>query len=414
MLNFNDLLKKNASTPDKSVGEDEALKPTLGLFYQTDNCREFISECVYIIENSKIVINKNTDDLIVEEISKSDLDIIVIEIKNCKDVVSEAKRISYLLPNKATIVIVGSENSITTIRELKEIGFYYIFWPIDKLELISFFQHVYSNRNNNMGVDRNRKAKRIIVLGAKGGVGATFISSELVNILTTKKNAKCLYVDHNFYNSNVDVMLRMKKFEPTDIKEGDTFSTIDSVLAKTLLIENNEHLSVLSLTSSDLIIDELIKFQSKVVDTLIHDFNFIIEDVSIKDVLSGKYKGYLSKSDCVLLVSTPGISELREVSKLRSKVDKLPGKRPRVIVVINHVQPEKFSALTRDEVVKFLKHTPEAIVSFENNANQYLLEETRVSQTKSAVSRELLNLTMQVLGEERPQNKSLLMRLLGR
>ncbi|MCG3759810.1 hypothetical protein EXA21_08940 [Vibrio cincinnatiensis] len=410
MLNFNDLLKTN--DPDSMTKEDGS-KPTLALFYQEEKCRDFLLECIKAGNDTKVVVNKNTDDSIVEQLTKVEMDIMVLELNYSRNIVSEARRISYLLPNKASIVIVGREDSIITIRQLKEMGFYYVYWPIARNELIDFFRHVHSNRTHNLGVDKNRQAKRIAVLGAKGGVGATFVASELTNILIHQKNAKCLYVDHNFYSSDIDIALQLDKFESKIATLDELELKMDSALARTMLSVEYEKLSVLSFSAEELSSDKLRELQANVVDALLSEYNFIVEDLSTADALAGNYQDYWRKIDYLILVATPGVSELREANKLKQKIHALDETKTPLLLVINHVQPEKFSALSHAEINQFLKYTPEAIISFENKANSYLLENKKVSQTKSKVAAELLQFTKLLLGEDKAKKKSLLSRLLG-
>ncbi|MEZ9417713.1 chromosome partitioning protein ParA, partial [Vibrio sp. 10N.286.49.E1] len=126
------------------------------------------------------------------------VEIAIVELNVTESVTEDMKRISHLLPNSASVIVVGSEDAISTIRNLKEMGFYYVFWPISKPELIDFVRNVDSNRKKNSGLGKDRTAKRVAVWGTKGGVGATMLTAEIAYELSAKKKSTCLIVDHDF------------------------------------------------------------------------------------------------------------------------------------------------------------------------------------------------------------------------
>ncbi|MDN3683471.1 hypothetical protein QW180_02055 [Vibrio sinaloensis] len=76
------------------------------------------------------------------------------------------RRISHLLPNSASVIVIGSEDAISTIRNLKAMGFYYLFWPVSKEELIDFVKNVSDNRQRNAGLGKAREAKKVAFFGA--------------------------------------------------------------------------------------------------------------------------------------------------------------------------------------------------------------------------------------------------------
>ncbi|TOO92001.1 chromosome partitioning protein ParA, partial [Vibrio parahaemolyticus] len=75
---------------------------------------------------------------------------------------------------------------ISTLRSLKDMGFYYVFWPVNKQEIADFLIHVNKNLKTFSGVSQKRKAKRVAVVGSKGGVGTSLITTELSSLLSTQ------------------------------------------------------------------------------------------------------------------------------------------------------------------------------------------------------------------------------------
>ncbi|MEF1187598.1 chromosome partitioning protein ParA, partial [Vibrio sinaloensis] len=161
----------------------------------------------------------------------SALEIVIVELNESNNVTEDMRRISHLLPNSASVIVVGSEDAISTIRNLKEMGFYYLFWPVSKQELIDFVKNVSDNRQRNAGLGKAREAKKVAFWGASGGVGNSLLVAEIACELSSKKNSSCVVIDHDFVGGNLDILLGLKKFEKKDIPPGALTSNLDTSYA---------------------------------------------------------------------------------------------------------------------------------------------------------------------------------------
>jgi Flp pilus assembly protein, ATPase CpaE len=315
-------------------------------------------------------------------------------------VTGDARRISHLLPSHASVIVIGSEDAISTIRNLKEMGFYYLFWPITKQELIDFVRSVSDNRQRNRGPGQNRRAKRISVIGAKGGVGTTLIASELAHQLVTEKKASCIIVEHNYTCGNLDIMLGLKKFERREIQKGAFSSSIDLSEAQSLLTKYSEMLSILSLTSEQHSIDELNDYHNSAVDILSSECNFIIEDLSGSSGFTHRNQQRWLSSDCVILVVAPTVSALRDAGRLKMAIDAPENNtRPRLIVVVNYNLPEKFATATETDIEKFLQYRPDVVIPFSGKIGDILLEGSRVARARVKAAKPIRILSALVVGE---------------
>lgn len=189
------------------------------LFYQTEECRSLMNESFRFDGREEPKSVKNRD----EEFRQIDLlnppEIVVIELNASKDVVQDAQRIAHLLPSHVSVVVIGSEDAISTIRLLKEMGFYYLFWPVSKQECSDFMRNVLDNHEQNKGLMANRKAKRVAMVGVKGGVGVSLISSEISRSLSSDKGVSTLLVDHNYHGGNLDIFMGLKQYQKDRYKK---------------------------------------------------------------------------------------------------------------------------------------------------------------------------------------------------
>jgi pilus assembly protein CpaE len=402
MFDLVDLLKKNQT-------EDGAKeKITSVLFYQTDKCRELVLEAYRFEGVTDPEVLTNDDLSISDHVRQQSIEVVIVELNSSDNVTRDAERISHLLPSHASVIVIGSEDAISTIRNLKDMGFYYLFWPISKQELIDFVKSVNSNRASNRGPGQKRRAKKISVIGAKGGVGATLIVAEVAHQLVSNKKSNCVVVDHNYYSGNIDIMMGITKFEKRPVQRGALLTSLDLTTANSLVAKQNEMLSVLSLTSDDLTFSEMNEYTESIVEMLAPEVNFFVEDLSASSmsVLSDN-KSWL-KSDCVILVVTPTISAVRDAARIKKLIDsQVEADKPRLIVIINNVAPEKSATVKLPDIEKFLNYKPQVVLPFVANVATEITQGKRLAKSNSKLKTPLKRLVSLILGESLGyQNKS--------
>lgn len=122
MFDLVDLLKT-----DNSQAEHEE-KITSVLFHQTEECRSLVEEAYRFEGITAPAVLENTDADIRKHIRESTIEIVIVELNISDNVTEDMRQISHLLPNHASVIVVGSEDAISTIRNLKDMGFYYLFY----------------------------------------------------------------------------------------------------------------------------------------------------------------------------------------------------------------------------------------------------------------------------------------------
>ena len=401
MFDLVDILKSNQSK------EIEPEKITSVLFYQTEQCQNLVLESYRFEGILEPVVALNNDDEISEHVRLQNVEIVIIELNDSKNITKDAERISHLLPSHASVIVIGSEDAISTIRNLKGLGFYYLFWPITKQELIDFVRSVHDNRERNRGPGQNRRAKRVSVLGAKGGVGTTAITAELSYLLSADKHASCVVVDHNYTSGNIDIMLGIQKFEKRRIQKGAFTESIDLSSARSLLTKQSDLLSLLALTSNDLSHDEITDYHRTVIDIIMSECNFVIEDMSAScgQVHESKYTWI--NSDCIILVTSSTVSSLRDAGRIKLIIDNIPlSQRPRLLLVVNHPLPEKYASVTLPEIEKFLGLKADVVIPFIGNFGDVILNGKRLAKLSHKSAQAMKSLASLVVGEKAESSSS--------
>ncbi|WED26084.1 AAA family ATPase [Vibrio sp. DW001] len=407
MFDLVDILKKDSAHGDDGP-KDEI---TSVLFYQTDKCQALVKEAYRFEGLVTPAIVQNNDENIKEHVRNESIEIVIVELNESNNVSQDAERISHLLPNDASVIVIGSEDAISTIRNLKGMGFYYLFWPITKHELIEFVVSVHENRNKNKGLGKKRKAKQISVIGSKGGVGTTLICSEIAYLLSEDKKSSCVLVDNDYQGGNIDIMLGMEKFEKRQIRPGAFATTLDNTSAQGMLIKHNKLLSVLSLTSESLANAEIKEYTKTVVEHIAADCNFIIDDLSSIARQNFNKEEVVELSDSVILVLEPTVSSLRDAARIKQQLeDQNQESNMRVFVVLNYCLPTSSGTITLKEVEKYLRREVDVIIPFVKQLDALVLERKRISKIGGKAEKGLRRLVSLIVGEDEKKGFSLFSR----
>jgi len=394
MFDLVDILKKGEKTETVDKADITSV-----LFFQTEQCRSMVKEAYNFEGLVPPIVSQNSDELISEHVRNDNVEIIIIELNQSENVTHDAERISHLLPNDASVVIVGSEDAISTIRNLKKMGFYYLFWPATKEEMIDFVKGVHDNRQRAQGIGKRRKAKQISFVGSKGGVGTTLLAAEIGILLSGEKHSSCIVVDNNYHGGNLDIMMGMQKFEKSEIRPGSLASNLDNTSAQSLLKKRNSMLAVLSLTSHDLSSSDIKDFSKSVIEQISEDANFIVEDYSANAGLIFSYQEIVDSSDSIVLVFSPSVSSLREAARMKKVFDELEHKESlRMILVMNHIQPEGMATVSQAEAERYLQKPIDIVLPYLKKLDAMLLENKRLCDIRTP-KKEMHKLASLILGE---------------
>ncbi|CAG9001546.1 MAG: hypothetical protein CENE_03568 [Candidatus Celerinatantimonas neptuna] len=405
-LDLSELLQKNQSTT-----EDAPIKsmPNTVVFYQGVECAELVEEAFRFEGYEVPDLQENRDSVIGQYVDENDPEIVLVELNRSVDVAKDAERISHMLPNHASVIIIGQEDAISTIRSLKALGFYYLFWPVTKQELIDFVVGVSDNRQRQRGPGQNRKAKYIGVYGAKGGVGTSLLCSEIAYLLADQKSAMCLLVDHNYDGGNLDVMLARDDLQKNTLQAGSIAASLDTRAAKSLLSEITERLSFLSLNAEQRSHDDMRDLTDSIVELVAIDSNFVVEDLSASVGFERHLDWIAKRYDSVIVVVEPSVSAVRDASRIISEVRKYRKELDhplRLLVVVNQRAHERYNAVSKGEIEKYLGVKIDVVIPFVPQLNQMKLHQQHLYRSKTKAAQPLKNLVKLIMGERLSGNTS--------
>jgi len=408
MLDLDSILNKQANeATEKEI-------PNVSLLYNSEACRELVAEA-YQFEGFKapeqLKYNNENIQKLVEKKTKT----ILIELNESKNVTKDAKHISHIVPHDVLVVIIGKENAISTIRNLKSLGFYYLFWPISKSELIDFVRNLSATSHLAVGLKGNRNAKRIAVVGTKGGVGCSLLSAEISGLLSLKHKTRTLLVDHNYYGGNCDIMLGTNTLTKRELLLGTLSDSLDEISAKNLTSKININLDYLGLSMEKQTPAALGEFSDHVVNLLSKSVNFVVEDVSASINKGHDISWLCDNNDYLILLLEPSISSLRAAKRIHAQTldyIKTNSLNIKVIIVLNHHREKAVNTISTHEIKKILGCSIDYTLPYDVNINNLLIRGKKLFSSQNNLAQPLSSMVADILGVNRNNKTSLLKSIL--
>ncbi|HAT8492644.1 TPA: hypothetical protein RQK84_000883 [Vibrio vulnificus] len=395
---FNLVEKLKNKPVDNSIKQDES---SVVCFYKTDSCKSLIEE-VCVFENLGTPITLNNSQLEIESFcAKDNYDVkaIVLEYELGTDIIREVENVISLFPNKVPVIVIGSEDSISTLRRLKEMVVYYVFWPITKLELAEFLGHVIKNNQQGKGLGKARSAKKIAVVGSKGGVGTTLITSSLACILVKAHHVSTLVVDHDFYHTAFDLNFGLENFEKKSLLKSDIAKFEDNLSITNLQTKVSSKLSLLSVKSNELKESDILEHLRMSIDSIGDSLNFVLEDISYASQQRKIVFDDPAYFDAFVLVAEPSVISIRET--LRA-IDHLNDKgfTGKVFVIVCYRCQEKFASLNQREIENALQSNQYVTLDFIPKIEQIIINKRLPESLPGALNRPLGELVKNLIGKQ--------------
>ncbi|WP_428447078.1 AAA family ATPase [Photobacterium nomapromontoriensis] len=378
------------------------------LIYQTAECLSLVKEITLFEGWIEPTVIKEA--LHTQKIDSNILnDVVVLELNQSKNVVDDARYFASQVPPHKGVIIIGKEDAISTLRSLKEMGFYYVLWPVNKQELTEFITHVNNNQQNFSGVSKQRKAKSVAVVGSKGGVGTTLICAELAAILSAQ-GADTILVDHQYTDSDIDVMLGIKSFQKYNMTDMTSpVNELDDESAMLFLTDVKANLRILAL-EGDVSDSEILSLSQALCKRLSRNTNFIIEDYSGSTCFRIDPQLLVDRNDVVIIVIEPSVASVRNARNLIEKINNLhmsEGQMVRTISVLNCHRPSNAFALTRKEVELYLEAPIDIDVAFNKQLSRIIIEGKRAYQQDKAMETVFDSLARLINGKANESKSSL-------
>src|SRR5436190_4682417 len=167
---------------------------------------------------------------------------LVVDISKSALPISDVARLFDVCSLNINIIAVGLTNEVSLYRDLNKLGTYeYLLLPLFPDILERTLRSMFSGKSEGLVA---KAGKIIACMGARGGVGTTFIASNLAAMLANEKLRRVVLVDLDPYFGSLSLNFDVKP--NVGLREAlENPGRIDQIFIDRLLTSINEHLFIL-------------------------------------------------------------------------------------------------------------------------------------------------------------------------
>ncbi|OOH89009.1 hypothetical protein BMT54_07625 [Pasteurellaceae bacterium 15-036681] len=288
------------------------------------------------------------------------------------DVQSIVNGIYGLIPQNIWCTVVGDNDSISLAQQFLDQGIFYY-------HLASQTQQMVEQVIKGVSTPKTRTSVNIHILGCKGGIGNTLISSHTATLIANKKKVPVLLVQHDSGTPDLDLAFG-KRILP------GTQTEFDSNLR--------------------LMIGDINKLKE---DTLAR-FNFIIHDLPIFNKKKEEFATLLEQGSNFVLVIERRLSSLRTAKQFLDEYKRVQQAQPkprRVFVCINDHRSELSRLMAIADIERLLEHPIDFILPFIRKTSDKAVDTEFNKIGKTAINRLVMSLLGMISRQQKKQSKSL-------
>lgn len=320
---------------------------------------------------------------------------LIIDISNSELPISDVGRLLEVCSPNVNIIAVGLKNEVSVYRDLRKIGVYeYLLSPLFPEILERTLSSMLSGQSK---VEAPAKVGKIIAcMGSRGGVGTTFITSNLAAMLSGEKLRRVVLLDLDPYFGTLSLNFDLKP----NAGLRDAFENparIDQVFIDRLLTSVNERLFILS---SEEALQEKTKYKIEGLEELLKylskQFHYVIVDVPhfYNDLISAM----ILKANILVLISEPSITGLRDSGRILQFV-RTESRSNRSIIVMNKYGQYGKSEISTEAVEKVLKNKVNHVIRYDNVIPAESINQGKVLvNEKNPIADSIRNLMFDILG----------------
>lgn len=285
---------------------------------------------------------------------------VIIDIQDETNVNQIFEQVNALVPQKMWCCLIGNSDSISLAHKLLEKSILY-FHHESQLNLM--LDKIISA---NVVIPRVRHTVNICMLGCKGGIGSSFISSRVANHIAKHKKVPVLLSQGHNGSRDLDLMFDKKL-------QGD-------------LIECKENLDLLGGNFQTLSTEDQEKY------------NFIIYDQPIFNMDKDDYSQFFEYSNTFVLIVTRQINSLRVAKQFLDRCHRQKastGTPFRTFVVVVDSKAEYSSLMSKSDIESLLNCPVDAILPFLKNTTGKTVLDVKLSNSNKKIVNDL---TLKIIG----------------
>lgn len=334
---------------------------------------------------------KKSPGYLIIDISKSDLPI------------SDIARLLEVCSPNVSVIVIGTKNEVSLYRDLTKLGIYeYLLSPLFSDILESTLFTMLSGKSAKE-IASAKSGKIIASIGSRGGVGTTFITSNLAAMLAIERLRRVVLVDLDPYFGTLSLNFDLKA--NVHLKEAfENPGRIDQVFIERLLTPINERLFILS---SEARLDEKVTYNieglEEIFKYLVKQFHYVIID--IPHTFSELVNAMLKKASISLLFTEPTVAGVRDTGRLLHFVQHETTLH-RCITILNKegqygkndIKIDEFESTLNKKIDYIIPYRPEITMEFLNQGKTMVNENNSIADS-------IRDITFDILGVRKVEEK---------
>lgn len=381
----------------KSKNTDSTVNNKVMFFYVNDDlCEELNNEFRFIGTLIPECIKYSDFQSSLADCNLSGINKIIIEVNINDDLEIFSNIISNAVSIDSEIIILSVVDQISFSIKVQEYGFHHIYFPNEINKLIALI-----SLDIKATYLKKRTSKRISVIGAKGGVGCSFVATQLAFLLSKEREKKTYYVNYANGDGCLDILMGAKEIKSVD-SDSLMEKEIDYDFVDPLMLKINDRLKLVN-----------VKFQSQnirenidnITDCIATHCDFVLSDIS-NTSFRVTDDWLRERNDILILVCDSTFCSQRELVKMENR---LRDKNSPIRIITVLIQKYKYNLrLQRKELSGMLTSEIDIIIPFDEHMDDKLVSNFNFQSKGNLVGVALDDLARMTLGESanKPRNNS--------
>lgn len=275
----------------------------------------------------------------------------IILIINIYDNPEVLKKLAQLNHKKASIIIIGNKQDATLLGIAITAGIS-AFLDTDHQphELVDTVNSILYKQSN-----AKQKSTFNVLINAKGGAGASFISSNLSYILAQVRHSKVALVDMDLQFGSIGLNFNINAPKYTITEALNEVSTLDKVSITGYMEKYQESLHLLLPSAQDIVIPGELepKALEKLLSLLRDNYNHVVVD--LPRLIEPLSMMVMEKADNIVIVLQQNLAQFRDGRRLIHILNKdLEIDLNRIVIIVNRY--DKNNSLRKEDMVKIVNH----------------------------------------------------------
>ena len=276
---------------------------------------------------------------------------LIIDISKSDLPVSDLSRLAELCELGISVLAIGDKNDVGLYRDLMKLGiFEYLVSPLFPEIITRALKAMVFGEEKGKG-SQTKTGKIVAFVGARGGVGSTFLATNFACMMSIEKSRRTVVLDLDLYYGTVSLYFDLRSnVGLDDILENP--ERMDQLFIERLLIPVNERLFVLS---SETPLDEQIKY-------LVLINNVFIDIPHYSTIITQKV---IVNAHIMVLVTDSSLAGLRDSGRLITLFG-TEGAGRRIVMVMNKYGVYGKSEVKIPDFEQALNHKINYVIPFDN------------------------------------------------